>query len=498
MTVHQSSLAVPGELESTLESARTSARRTDRFGWLSVGLLTIAVAVTWAPMLNAAFGDNHEGRVLARYALHMRNLHEKGLLGSHFSADWEPFWSVYAHHPPLPNILHAIFSALPGNGEYQIRLAPYLLGLCAIPAAAALLRAFRIRWVPILLALGLMAVTGFYWFYGRLVHDLGPLLIMSAAIAVLRPRKHPPVWLVGVAGAASLLGTLASWGGIAAAAVLGLWLLTGRGVDRATVAVGLSMTIGVAVSLAFVVAVSGLHGLLAQGELRTSGGDFTMREFIGRQWLWLRNLLPSWYLALLPVGVLAGLLNRRTRFYTAFSAALACGWVLALPNGSYIHDYWPYPVLVPGVVGMAALCDWVWEHAPRSATSLAAAAAAGLLTVAFVHLVTGPQAAAYFSQPTRAGELVREHRPPKEQESAWYVNLSPVRWLAYYWDLHQVPVTGQIARSADPGDLVVVRLDRLPAWTPAGTADRTVARNGRYALVRMGDLRPADDLGFGR
>jgi hypothetical protein len=487
MSRHGSSVVTASQPQDRLEVEGPGHKRADLLGWLAVAALTLAVAATWAPMVGTAFGDNHEGRVMARYALHMRNLAEDGFVGSNWSTSMEPYSSSYAHHPPLPNILDAVVSLLPGDGEYQIRLAPYLLGLLAIPAAAALLRAFRIRWAPILLSLGLMVVTGFYWFYGRIVVDLGPLIAMSAAIAHLRRREHPSVGLIVIACVAAIIGVLSSWLGIAGAAVLGLWLLTKRGIDRATVAVGLSMVIGVAVSLAFIVGLSGASNLVGQTQFRTSGGEFSGREFVDRQWLWLRSLLPSWYLALLPVGMLAGLLNRRTRFYTAFSAVLACGWVLALPNGSYIHDYWPYPVLVPGVVGMAALFDWVWRIW-RPAGAIAATAAGGLLVVAFVNLVTGPTAEAYLAQSTRAGELVREHGAAPGQQQAWFLGLGTVRWLAYYWDLPTASVTEGASRTADPDDLVLVRLDRVPHWAPEDLSDRVTDRDERYALVRMRDL----------
>jgi hypothetical protein len=56
-----------------------------------------------------------------------------------------------------------------------------------------------VRWVPTLLAVVLMVVTGFFWVYGRIVVDPGPLLAMSAAVAHVRLRERSPRWLVAVA-----------------------------------------------------------------------------------------------------------------------------------------------------------------------------------------------------------------------------------------------------------------------------------------------------------
>ncbi|WP_020575609.1 ArnT family glycosyltransferase [Actinopolymorpha alba] len=478
--------------------------RSNRWGWLGVLALTATVAATWFPFLNAPYGDNHEGRVFSRFALQIRNLYEHGLLGSQFATDMAPYvgqlpagsgdaGSSYAHHPPLATILDALFGLLPGDGEYQMRLAPYLLGLLVIPAAAALLRAFDVRWVPILLALGLMVATGFFWFYARIVFDLGPLLALSAVIAHLRRRTDPPTWLLWLACVVSFLACLASWLGIALAGVLGLWLLaTWRRIDRATVAVGAAMVAGVLGSLAFMFGVAGAGELSQQAEFRTEGGTFTAREFAAQQWQWLRNLLPVWYLLFLPVGVLAGLIDRRTRFYTFVAAAFAIGWVVALPNGSYIHDYWPYPVLIPGVIGMAVLLDAVWSRLPRPVIPVGAglAGVAGLaLAVAFAGIVTGPMAQEYTHRPIDAGRLVSEHGPAPGQERAWSISFGAVRWLAYYWDLHPGKVNPQTVREGRPDDLVLIHLDRIPDWLRPGIRDHLVAREGRYALVRISDVR---------
>ena len=464
--------------------------RPDTAGWLGVLVLTAVVAATWAPTLAAPYGDNHEGRVFSRFALQVRNLADHGLVGSQFATDMAPYGESYAHHPPLATILDVLVGALPGDGEYQMRLAPYLLGLLVIPAAAALLRAFEISWAPVLLALGLMVATGFYWVYARIVFDLGLLLAMSAAIAHVRKRPDPPRWLVGVACGASLLATLGSWLGIALAAALGLWLLTARRrVDAVVVAIGASMVAGVLGSLAFMVGVAGVANLAQQTEFRTEGGDFTVRTFVARQWLWFRQLLPAWYLAMLPFGVLASLVDRRTRVYAAIATALAIGWVVALPNGSFIHDYWPYAVLIPGVVGMAALTDLAWRQLPRRA-GVAAAGLAGLaLLVAFVALVRGPMAEEYVTRPLAAGRLVSAHVPDPDQRRAWHISFGAIRWLAYYWDLPPGKVTPDSVGQARPDDLALLHLDRIPDWLGPSIRDHLVARDGSYALVRIRDVR---------
>ncbi|GAB3428014.1 hypothetical protein GCM10027569_70730 [Flindersiella endophytica] len=477
------------------ERPRPWRSRRDALGWLGVLGVTLVVALSWAPVLDAAYGDNHEGRVFARLALQIRNLDRMGLVGSHFGADWSPYTSfeesvtTYAHHPPLATLVSALFGLLPGDGEYQIRLGPYLLGVLAIPAAAWLLRALQVRWVPLLLALGLMAATGLFWIYGRMVFELGPILILAAAIAQLRRRPEPPGWLIGLACAAGVLSVLTGWLNVGFAAVLGLWLFAKRRFDRPTVLVGASMVGGLLVTLAFVVGLSGVTDLKAQTEFRTEGGGFTVREFVLQQWQWLTDLLPAWYLVLLPLGIVAGLLKRSTRFVTAASTLLSIGWIVGLPNGSFIHDYWIFPILVPGVVGMAALLNLIWVRLPSAVGAVAGVAGGGLLVAAFVGLVTGDQAKDYVTRPLDAGELVRTHGPASGQEEGWNVSFGAVRWLAYYWDIHPNRFRPDTAAKARPDDLVLLREDSIPVWLRGSEVlDHVEARNGIYFLVRASDL----------
>jgi hypothetical protein len=473
--------------------AQAPAGRGDRWGWFGVAAITALVAATWAPQLTLPFGDNHFGRIFARHALHLRNFQEKGLVESGFTADWSPYVSaLYAHHPPLLNLLDVLFGALPGSGAHEILIGPYLLGLLVVPAAAALLRGFGISWTGTLLAIGVMVATGFFWLYSPLMFDMGLILGLSASIVHLRRRGRPSRRLVLVACGFALLTTLASWPGIALAAVLGLWLLAARRFDRATIAVGTSMVVGVALSLAFVVGVSGMELITSQTEYRTAGGDFTAREFLARQFRFASALLPVWYFVLLPLGVVAGLLDRRTRFYVALATAFAAGWVILLNNGSYIHDYWAYPVLIPGAVGMGVLADRIGTRIPPRALTAGAVVAGLGLTVAAGTLVLGPTGRNAVYRPADAGRLIAGHPPAPGQESAWAPGISAPRWVAYYWDLPPRTLDQQsLVDQAKPDDLVLIRLDRRPSWIPGSAVANPVAREGRYALVRVSDIRAA-------
>jgi hypothetical protein len=474
-------------------------RRDDRRGWYAVAALTGLVALTWLPRLDAPFGDDHLGRIVGRYALHLRNVQERGLLGSHFGADWEPYAPLpYAHHPPLLNLLTVLSGLLPGDGEYQVWLPPYLLALLIIPSGAALLRGFGIRWSAVLLALGLMVATTFYWVYGPLMIDLGPILALSAGIVRLRRQPEPSRRLVAATCVAALLSALVSWPGVTLAALLGGWLLIARRrLDRVVLLVGVSVLVGVAVSLAFVVAVTGLTLLSDQVELRSSGSGYTPRQFLHQQWRYARGLLPVWYLIALPLGGLVGLRDRRTRGYLALAVAFTAAWILVLHNGAFIHTYWSYPVLVVGLVGMGVLLDRL-AAVPAVAVAvrrwILALTCAGLAAYLGM-LVLGPVGQRLVAEPARAGRLVAEHQPPSGQRYAWVVGsrLNTPRWLAYYWDLQPRLLTRAelFAATARPDELVLMDLASRPAWLPESVAADAVARDGRYALVPVAAVRAA-------
>ncbi|MEV0715888.1 hypothetical protein [Asanoa sp. NPDC050611] len=485
-------LAAPAE--TTHAPRRLSTE--DRRGWLAVGAISLVLAVTWAPRLVMPYGDNHMGRIISRYALHLSNLQERGLVGSDFSADWLPYSSAaYAHHPPGLNILVALFGLLPGTKSFEVWLAPFLLALLAVPAAAALLRALGIRWSATLLAVAAMASTAFFWVYSPIMFDLGPILLISATVVALRRKDYtPPRWLLAVACAAALLATLISWPGIGFAGAMGLWLLAGRRkLDKVVLWVGASMLVGLCISLTFIVGVSGLADLTNQAEFRTQGGAFTAEQFLRRQRQSLGALLPPWYPALLLLGALVGLWDRRTRVYLAFALAFNAFWTFALNNGAYIHDYWNYPLLILGLVGMAALVDRVLTRTPPRPAQFAAAAAGLALLVTLAVVAYGRTNRTYVDRPSDAGRLVSQHRPAPGQQTAWLAGggLSTPRWYAYYWNLAPKTVTPATLAEANPTDLVLMDLRKIPSWLPKNIGDRALDRKGFYALFRISDLEAA-------
>ena len=485
---------MPTELDSVAISPDERRLRRDRLGWIGIAAIGSVVAVSWLRFLNAPFGDNSFGRVGGRYALHVRNLYEDGLFGSSWSANWKPYYQTpYAHHPPLLNVLDAVIGVLPGEAPYQVMLAPHLLALIAIPAAAALLRGLGIGWLPALLSVGAMTATGYYLVHSPIMFDIGPILLSAAVVVRLRSAPAPSPRLLALGCTAAVVVTLGSWPGIVVGALLATWLYVSRHGDRTAVAVAIATAAGMAGSLLFMFGVHGWDALADQLETRTGDVEFGLGEFLGRQWDYVDDLLPVWYLPIFPAALIAGVVDRRTRLLTSVSAVLAAGWVGVLRNGSFIHDYWAYLVLIPGLIGMAALGDRVAgllrKHQAQAGPALAVVAAMfialSLFTKAF-----GAFARDQRDRPADAGRLASAYHPPDGQRFAWQLGVDGARWLAYYWDRPIPPLEGAaLTSTAEPGELVFVDLDNRPAWLPYEAVARAVAVRGLYAIFDVATLR---------
>jgi hypothetical protein len=247
----------------------------------------------------------------------------------------------------------------------------------------------------------------------------------------------------------------------------------------------------------------GVHGwaaLVDQFETRSSDlidiratEEFGLGEFLQRQWDYFNVLLPVWYLAILPVALVAGVVDRRTRLLTWTSALLATGWVGVLRNASFGHDYWAYLVLIPGLIGMAALADRVAAllRQRRAQPGPALAMVAALV----IALSLGTKAFGAFSRdirdrPADAGRLASAVGPEDGQQFAWHLGADGARWLAYYWDRPIAALEGTaLTSTAGPIELVFVDLGNRPAWLPIEAIERAVAVRGSYAIFDVATLR---------
>ena len=476
---------------------------SDRLGWSLLLALTVAVLLSWTPSLPAALGDNHEGRILGRHALHVTNAQQEGLAASGWLSDWSPYvggngeQTSYAHHPPLMNFGYLVSAELLPfvRTETALRWFAYVGGVASLPVGAAILRRRGLRWLPTLASTAAIAVTPLFWAYGRLNASVTLLLAMTLMIVRVREDRRIGLGELALACLVSFVAVLAGYLGLATAALLGLWLLAGRRLDRVTVSIGVAMAAGAAITAGYVLGGSGQEELSAQLELRATGGGFTATEFADRIARWARELLPLWWRWLLaPAALVAGLLDRRVRPLVAILTLVAVAYVVGLPNGSFVHDYWIYPVLLPVWFGGAALLQGLEERVAWWRPAATAVAAAVVLVVGVTGLVRAEVPQEYFTQPEAAGNLVRDVGPADGQAIAWRTSgIATPRWLSWYWQLPSEEVTAETLPRVGPQELVLVRLDRVPEWLgpPETLGSAAVERRDGYALFTGAALQQA-------
>lgn len=458
----------------------------NRWGWAAVFLIGLIVLATWLPDIASPLGNSHEGRILGRLALHVANFWEDGPLASRLASDLRPYApEYYAHHPPLVNAIQVLVSGVFGQGETQLRLFGYFSGFASVIAMAALMRVLRLRWIAVLIGLGVMAATNFFWIYGRLGAGYWLIVALAALIVRLRDVEDPPKLLVVGTIMAAFATAMLSWPGVMAAALLGLWLLRGRGLDRPTVYVGLAMVLGVVLDFAWILYATQPSELAEHTANRTSGLGFTLSEFLVRQWRWLTELLPAWYLLLAIPALAFALVDRRTRFPAGLLLAITVGWTVGIPDGAYVHDFWTLMMLAPISLGAAVLVDRLLERTPMRLGLGLSLAMASLLLAGFIAIVDGPVGGEYFDEPQLAGTVIEETRPAPGQDTVWVTDGIPTpRWASWYWDLPPRPLTPEdLEARPDSSDLVLVRLDRLPDWIPATVERSALVVEGEYALV---------------
>ena len=447
------------------------------------------VAASWLPAFDLPLGDNHEGRILGRFGLQVRNFQELGMTGSGFASDWSPYaGSNYAHHPPLVNGLHVAISSLFGTGEWQLRLLGYFSGPVTIVGMAVLLRDLRLRWSAVLLAIAVTISTGYFWLFGRL--GLGIALIVWTIVAIRRlvEATTPSGRLTGGAALLSFVTVVSSWQGMALGALLGIWLWRRRGFDGPTLIVGTAMTLAALAVGMWIASASGIGSLIAHVEDRSSEVEFGLVEFVVRQLAYFWLFLPVWYLALTIPALIAGLRNEATRVLTAITFGITVLFSLVLFENSYVHEYWNYPLLLPVAIGMAVLFDrWIdsGRRRPMVGLWLIGLAAAGW--IGFLSL--GGTSQERFDGPASAGSLVQIVAPAPGQDRAFFAGVAAPRWLSYYWDLPVGPLTPDLVQTLPAETRAIVYLEDLPSWIPDDVDDDAVAVEGDYAVVEVGALR---------
>ena len=520
-----------------------------RSGWVAVALMSLTVVAVWLPDLDLPLGNSDDGRLVAFSGLHARNFWELGPLDSSWGARVDPFVRpefdvaarsvppveavTYAHHPPLKDWMSTVSVGLFGQNLPALRIPAFLMGAATLAFMASLLRACRLRWGPVLLAVGAMACSGFFYVYARLGVGFSLLVASAAAVAWLRQNPKPSRWALLGTGVLAALTAMQSWIAMAVLAPLTVWLLAGR-VDNPTVAgaapyeaaappelvrlgwrgwlvrrwsdsataLVAGTAAGVAITAAWMLNATGLAELVDQVSVRvsnevTSGSrptNFTFGEFLSRQWSFATEelMVPGWLRALLVPALLAGLIDRRTRTPTAITLAAAAAMTFGLQQGAWIHRLWNFPWLAPVTIGLASLFDAARRLAPARWRVPAALAAGAVIGATLLAVATGGTRDRYIGEPALLGDALEQVADTPEAgraEVAWTgPGLPAPRWASYYldvpvWDLEERRLP-ELAET----DLVILRASRKPDFLPADALEDPLAEAGDFLVITAASL----------
>lgn len=472
-----------------------------RSGWTAAVLIALAVLAVWLPDLGLPLGDSDDGRILARFGLSARNFWEQGAAESGYGALIEPYIRAeygvgpgeappraavtYAHHPPLQTFATIASAGLLGDSPAGLRAVGFLMGSATVLFMTALLRARGIGWGPALLAVGAMSATGFYFVYGRIGVGFSLIAAFAAMAAYLREVRDPPPWMPAAGAVLAGLTAMQSWIAMAAAALLILWLLSGVGWAPVVRWTALGALAGVLATAAWLLNSTDLGELGTRVSFRVDTTKGTFGEFLARQWRFASMFTPVWFRFLAPFALAAGLLDRRTRVAAAVTLGVAAAWTFGLQQGAWIHLLWNFPWVAPITIGAAALFDAVRRLMTDRAAWAAGGLGALLLAFTFFGLFTGPVRERYLTAPADAGRIMERLSGDASPGRMWVApGITTPRWVSYHLDAPVWTLEADSVESLEPGDLVLVRTDRVPGHISEEALDGAIDAEGRYRLIR--------------
>jgi hypothetical protein len=473
-----------GQSDMAIASARANVPTRERLWmWISI-LIVLSISLTWLPALDLPLGDDHQGRILGRLVLQADNFLEKGWSGSDYIADWEPYSSSpYAHHPPLAQFLHAgVAWAQGGARAMGARLIDTVAGILTVVLLGALVRRMTRSWFATGLALGGLAISGFYWFFGR---SLGLVFIVVYLLVRLHAReKRRGIWDALVL-ASSAVAALHSWQGATVIGLIAVYDLL-KGDRRPAVASAVGVAIGFGLDLLWIESAAGIGALRNHLEARVETADYGIVDWILRQGgFYLRfESIPVFLLS--AVALVFGLRNERFRPLVGASFISVVLFAIIFYGNAWVHEYWNWRISLVLALGLGAFGSWLGERRqPAWVPTLTIALVLAAIAVPVLRLGSG-QYEVQYTESSRAGALAETVPYPSHQAVAWhYGGISGPRWLSWYTDLHvaQFDPNAEIA----PESLVLVK--RNPGDALDGVA--TVDSMGQYSVIRADVLTKA-------
>ena len=515
-----------------------------------MALIAAALLAVWLPDLGLPLGNSDDGRIQGLFGLQARNFWELGVVDSRFGAAVEPYVRAvydvapraepplvavtYAHHPPLQVFMSVVSTGVLGDSAAALRVPSLLVGAATVAFMASLLRSRGLAWGPTLLAVAAMASTGFYYVYGRISVSFSLQLAAIATVSWTLRRAEPRRRDTLVVAGSAALAAMQSWIGIAAMALVMLWLLAARqrdgseppeggsgpsvdavpaarprrlplswpsgGRQRLLAAVAAGTALGAGATALWMLSAAGFEDLANQVAIRTSnevggtgGPTFTFGEFLARQWRFATEemLVPVWLRVLLVPCLLAGLIDRRTRAPTAIMLAVAAALTFGVQQGAWVHRLWNFPWLAPVTIGLASLADGVRRLIPHRWRPLPAALAAVVIAVTLAAVVGGSTRQRYITDPADAGAVLEQVGSLPGSQLAWAVPpVTSPTWVSYYLDTRVIRLNEDNLDDLDQSDVVILRADRVPDFFPEGALNDPLAAHNDFLVISASKLLP--------
>jgi len=479
-------------------AAPAPAAGRERVGAGEIALLALLVAVG----LLLRLGDFTEPwtsagwqQVGAVISVEARNFHEQGWWSLRFAPalDVAPppdgRWDFYMHHPPGLALLVSLSFALFGVAEWSARLVPVAASLLELLAIWAITRRLFGRRAA-LVAAALCATLPATAFYGSLVDDIGPALMVFVAAAFalhLRDLERPSRGTFAAQLAMLAAAAAVNWQGVEVAGVLGLHYVLQRRLRRAVALFALAP---------IVPALHLLHIRWVMGALDEPGRWGTLLDaFLWRSWGGVEqfggaqgstgrlgdNLLRLYTLPGLALAALGLLRLRRTRWPWALVALAAFALIdmAIFLEGSARHEYWCTtlaPVLLPlAGAGAVLAVDLVRGAGPAARGALLGALALGAggwgawLTAQRFEVIESTQL-------RDLGTLIREHTQPGDNVATCEMLTYPMLYYA------QRRMQGEVA------DQHLSRLRKAPPEKPGHwfvLPERKLAPHDHEALLAL-------------
>jgi 4-amino-4-deoxy-L-arabinose transferase-like glycosyltransferase len=358
-----------GALEGEAATMRRKPLRADRrLAWVILLAFCTAFSLKVAGGLDAPFSyepvtssvDAYNG---ATWSTGARALRESGPIDSKFGAVWSGRAGDYryADHPPLIYPATALAQWLVPDDELGGRLLVFLASIVATVLLYLLLRGLRLAPVLAAASVGIGLSVPMFLTYGTMLDTLMLGLPFAAWYLLLWQRSlEGRASRVGLASAAAAV-SLVAWEGVilvAATVLVTVAVRRDRERLRAIAVAGLGAAAAVVVTVLWQVWVyGGLAQVLDQAALRAGGSGFSLGEYLHRQWSSTREMFGIPAMAVFGAGVIALVFNRRFRPVGVAALGASIAYAIGFREGSFIHDYWNYWMVITLVLGIGAIAS---------------------------------------------------------------------------------------------------------------------------------------------